>query len=273
MNILRVTAVLSFTCAVALVGCGGGSGSKSDGGGGSSGGGTRTGGMCPPSTSTCTTAESNTYVSCIETACRTEFTTCFGAGYLSGTFSGACGTYLQCTSKCACGDTTCESACTMDAACTACEQSISTCFFGAACTIPACYLGGTGMGGTSGTGTGGTTGGGMGGTTGGGTTGCAGFLACCNRASATLMPSCTQLYTQILPMGDAICTAELAALGPTLCPAPGTTGGTCADLLACCNKASAPLKPSCMQIYTAVKPSGDATCGAELAGLKSSLCP
>jgi hypothetical protein len=50
-------------------------------------------------------------------------------------------------------------------------------------------------------------------------------------------------------------------------------GGTCADLLACCNAASEQLKPGCMMAYNAAVGQGDATCGALLTTLKSTLCP
>lgn len=55
----------------------------------------------------------------------------------------------------------------------------------------------------------------------------------------------------------------------------GSTGttGTCADLLACCNAASATLKPTCMTEYNTVVSMGDATCGALLSGIKSTVCP
>ena len=54
----------------------------------------------------------------------------------------------------------------------------------------------------------------------------------------------------------------------------GTSGGgTCADLLACCNRASDTLKQQCMMIYEAALPNGDMTCGAALGALKASYCP
>ncbi len=54
----------------------------------------------------------------------------------------------------------------------------------------------------------------------------------------------------------------------------GTSGGgTCADLLACCNQAAANLKSACMMTYSAAMPSGDTACGLVLSGAKSAFCP
>lgn len=54
----------------------------------------------------------------------------------------------------------------------------------------------------------------------------------------------------------------------------GSSGGTCADLLACCNKASANLKSSCMQAYSAaMMGGGDSVCGAVLSAGKATFCP
>jgi hypothetical protein len=49
------------------------------------------------------------------------------------------------------------------------------------------------------------------------------------------------------------------------------SGGTCADLLACCNGSA--LKAICMPSYTAYMTNGDVACGNFLAVNKSSLCP
>jgi hypothetical protein len=52
-----------------------------------------------------------------------------------------------------------------------------------------------------------------------------------------------------------------------------TSGGTCADLLACCNKAGSMYQSACMQAYSAAMPSGDSACGIVLSGAKSTFCP
>ncbi len=51
-------------------------------------------------------------------------------------------------------------------------------------------------------------------------------------------------------------------------------GGTCADLLACCNAATTDqIKSACMTAYNAVMGQGDAACGPVLMSLKASVCP
>lgn len=50
-------------------------------------------------------------------------------------------------------------------------------------------------------------------------------------------------------------------------------GATCADLLACCNKASGTSKQICMTTYTSAMASGDQACALGLAGIKSLTCP
>jgi hypothetical protein len=55
----------------------------------------------------------------------------------------------------------------------------------------------------------------------------------------------------------------------------GTTGGgTCGDLLACCNAAATDtLKTQCRSIYDAALPQGDMACGIAYGALKSTYCP
>jgi hypothetical protein len=55
---------------------------------------------------------------------------------------------------------------------------------------------------------------------------------------------------------------------------PGGSGGTCADLLACCNAApNDGLKNACQTLYNSDKSLGDAFCGNYLALIKASTCP
>jgi hypothetical protein len=180
--------------------------------------------MCPPgSTGSCTQAELDTYDNCVIGQCGSTLTTCYGSGYQSGSFSGPCGTFGSCISKCGCTDTACKTACGQPSSdCQSCLTPFTACILSSSCTLPACLLSGGGAGGTSG---------GAGGRTGG----AGGFTG---------------------------------SLGGST----GTTG-TCADLLACCNAASATLKPTCMTEYNAVVSMGDATCGALLGGIKSAICP
>ena len=55
----------------------------------------------------------------------------------------------------------------------------------------------------------------------------------------------------------------------------GTSGGgTCADLLACCNKAaSEPIKSACLTAYNQASPTGDAACSIIYSSLKATVCP
>jgi hypothetical protein len=46
------------------------------------------------------------------------------------------------------------------------------------------------------------------------------------------------------------------------------SGGTCADLLACCT----PDNPTCMQIYNMASPNGDVACGRVLTAFRPTLC-
>jgi hypothetical protein len=175
------------------------------------------------STGTCTQAELDTYDNCIASQCGSTLATCYGSGYQSGSFSGPCGTYGSCVSKCSCTDTACKTACGQpSSACQSCLTPYTACIFSASCTIPACLLSGGGTGGTSG-GAGGRTGG-AGGFTGslGGSTGtagtCADLLACCNAANATLKPSCMTEYNTVVSMGDATCGQLLSVIKSTFCP-------------------------------------------------------
>jgi hypothetical protein len=54
----------------------------------------------------------------------------------------------------------------------------------------------------------------------------------------------------------------------------GSGGGTCAALLACCNKTlDAQFKQACLSSYDQAKPSGDAICGSLLSTFKQAYCP
>lgn len=244
---LIVPALLS---SLALVACGssstkggggtsGGSGGKSGLGGTSGSAGGTTGGVprsvaCAGSSAatgtTCTQAELDAYSSCFTTACDATFQMCYGPGFKSGQFSGPCGTYEACTSKCACTDSACVSACgTQPADCTSClVGGLLTC--SASCTRPACFS--SGLGGASGSGLGGRFGGfggtfgGFGGTVGGlglgGTAGSgtclADALACCNRASATDKSACMTGYQALVSLGEQLCAGGLAQFESSFCP-------------------------------------------------------
>ena len=55
----------------------------------------------------------DTYYACVAGKCDAEAKTCFGAGYASGTFSGACQALITCTMACPCDSTgtTCLTLC------------------------------------------------------------------------------------------------------------------------------------------------------------------
>jgi len=208
-------------CTVLLAACGssssggqGGTGAGATGAGGGSGSGTggTTGGapkMCTSSSNTCTSAEINTYSNCVLAACDTDYKTCLGPNYKTGSYSGVCATYVGCINACACNDTACSTACGLpDTSCETCLSQIATC--SSTCTLPACYLT-TGAGGTSG-GLGGSTGTVVGGT-------CADLLACCNASSASLKATCMQAYTSEMQLGgDLACGVALSTLKSTFCP-------------------------------------------------------
>jgi hypothetical protein len=64
----------------------------------------------------------------------------------------------------------------------------------------------------------------------------------------------------------------IVAMTSSSCTAHTAGAGTCADLLACCNKPNA-LKVLCMGYYTGLMTFGDASCGNLLAVSQTSLCP
>lgn len=210
-------AVLGFGLFVAAaIGCGSSGGAGNDGGG--SGGGN--GNMCVPNSGTCTQSELNTYNNCVQNACNTQFVTCYGTGYKSGSFSGPCGSYMQCQSACACTDTACRNACTIPATCTSCLTTIGTCTVSAACTVPAC-LGGGFDGGIPGLD------GGIPGLDGGfpfdgnfpfdaGNYTCADLTTCCNAIADAQQKQACQLIVSL--NNTQACSAAVGTYKGTLCP-------------------------------------------------------
>lgn len=73
-------------------------------------------------------------------------------------------------------------------------------------------------------------------------------------AAATICPNGTFEPTTPIPGG-----AGSSGGGPVATPE-----GTCADLLACCNKASEALKDSCLMVYMTALKSGDEACAGYL---------
>jgi hypothetical protein len=126
-------------------GTGGGGGTGGTGGAGGTGGGGGTGGASlgcgvgGGGSSSCSKAELDTYNNCTYAACETQFKACYGAGVMMGNFSGPCGTFITCTSKCACTNLTCLLACGAPSnECIACGQAVATCQESSSCTKPAC---------------------------------------------------------------------------------------------------------------------------------------
>lgn len=148
-------------------------------------------------TTSCTQAELDAYGQCPMNNCDAELQECFGPGYKTGSFSGACSTYITCTQKCGCGDTACAQACgTPDAACTSCLQKYSTCTQ-AKCPPPACLTGGS----SGSSGAGGKT--------------CAQLQTCCNGLTDSAKKTqCLQYYDAVKGSGDTACNAIYA----TACP-------------------------------------------------------
>jgi hypothetical protein len=173
----------------------------------------------------CTAEQNNAYANCLIGKCDTQFQACYGPGYKSGTFSGPCATYLNCVTKCGCGDTACRAACTVGSECTTCLGSVANCALSSGCALPVCNgTGGTagaGTGGTAGTGTGGTAGTGTGGAggTGGGTGNCAALNACCaSIANAQLKMAC-QMQAGLIQGNDQTCAALLSSYrAAAVCP-------------------------------------------------------
>ena len=250
MNTLRTAVALTLIGVCWAAGCSSSS-SSGKGADGGTGGASGTFGnpmMCTGAgsgaTNTCTATETTTYGNCVQAACNTTYTTCLGAGYKTGTYGGACGTWFKCASACPCTDTTCLLACGPPSAdCTTCLQQFSTC--SATCTEPACYSTASGSGGASGAHTGGASGTSTGGAPGTSTGGVSG-----------------------------------SATGGT----SGTATGTCADLTNCCNKAAdATTKLDCTSTTAAVQSlvnagmltqaQADASCAQLLTSAMAVYCP
>jgi hypothetical protein len=116
--------------------------------------------------------------------CDGVFKECYGDGYASGSYGGACGTYMGCIAKCGCDDLSCFQACGQaDANCSSCIQNkIAPCT--QQCTAPACYGGSQNQDGT-----------------------CEDLLACCNSmADASDKETCLQQYNAV-KSSDATCGA------------------------------------------------------------------
>jgi hypothetical protein len=155
------------------------------------------------STNTCTQAEVDTYNNCNFSMCDAEYQAALGSGYKTGSYSGACGTYLTCVNACACGDTACQQKCGLpDSACQTALGNASTCSQ-TKCPQPACFKSGTDAG-TSGTS----------GSSGSVAHTCADFASCCAAKSGSDQTTCQQVYDAIKGSGDASCNAAFSSYCP-----------------------------------------------------------
>jgi hypothetical protein len=216
--------VLAASVGFVIANCGGSSDSSSSSGVFS----------CPMNDqqSKCTAEQNKMYSDCLISKCDAQFQACYGSGYKSGSFSGACGPYLTCISKCGCTDMACKSACTITPDCQTCITGmLAGCALSSGCTLPVCT--GTGTGGTAGAGTGGTAGAGTGGAggagtggaggSGGGGTGCAALSTCCAAfADAGAKMACQQALAEFQMLGaqgDQACTQAVSLYRQMhLCP-------------------------------------------------------
>jgi hypothetical protein len=154
-------------------------------------------------------AAKDTYYSCVTSKCDADAKTCFGPSYASGTFSGACQSFITCTMSCPCDSTgatclqTCYAAITAD--CVACLTTASTCGVTNSCGAqpPTCPSDASTAKNDSGTTTG---------------TGCAAAQACCTALGTSLGASVAQTcQAAIVGLTDAQCTQAMAAY-QTYCP-------------------------------------------------------
>ena len=87
---------------------------------------------------TCTGVDA--FESCVESHCDSQAQACYGSGYKSGSYGGPCGGFLGCVTKCACGDTSCQSGCLsqLTSDCSTCSQTFSSCQQSSGCAQPVC---------------------------------------------------------------------------------------------------------------------------------------
>jgi hypothetical protein len=173
----------------------GGSG-NGNGGSGNNNGGNGNGNSCDPMTGQQQDDTCPDYTSCVETACDSNYKTCFGQNYKEGDFSGSpCEAYVECAQGCDC-DTSCLLNCYNNASteCSNCFGSFTTCAGSCSDELNACAGGGLGGSGSGGTGN-----------TGSGT--CDDLQDCCDSLGSDQKPSCEALYNATKAGGDQACGA------------------------------------------------------------------
>lgn len=209
MDVRAVVTVMAVGLGVALTAAcsdesssssssGGTSGSSSSSSSSSSGGSStfkNCGSDSSQNTTKCTQAELDAYGQCPIDKCDAELQKCFGNGYKTGTFGGACATYISCTQKCECNDTTCTQKCGLpDEGCQTCLQEYGSCTQ-SKCPAPACLTQGTSS------------------SSGGAGKTCADLETCCNGLTdATKKSTCLQTLNAIKASGDAACNAAYSSV-------------------------------------------------------------
>src|SRR5262249_17659749 len=68
-------------------------------------------------------------LTCQTTSCDSQTAACLGAGYKSGTFTGPCADFINCTCMCGASDLTCLQACQpkYSSACMSCSTALDAC--------------------------------------------------------------------------------------------------------------------------------------------------
>ena len=189
----------------------GGAACKSGGSGGAGGGSGGAGGgggsaqqapiVLPPSNGqscqtggegSCTDqAQIDAYATCIVQACDAQYKQCFGDGYASGSFGGACADLMSCSAACQSCDQACLQACSdkdLTGACKDCIVGpIANCAIGAitggTCKLPCVE------------------------STSGGA--CDDLQACCDSLSGAAQTECQTTHDQVSLGGDTACGAAL----------------------------------------------------------------
>lgn len=76
------------------------------------------------------------YVACLEAACPSELSKCFGPGNAAGDFTGGlCAEYATCATT---ATDPCDNTCSAEAACQACLGELVGCVQNSACQVPVC---------------------------------------------------------------------------------------------------------------------------------------
>ena len=130
---------------LALAGCSGGKGAAgdaavvdagADGRAGREGGGVvmTDGGLganlswyCPAAGASCAQSDVTTYNRCLLDRCESSLRLC------------PCESWINCTTRCDCGDLACRAVCIPTFDCLVCGQSVAQCVKGSGCQRPACY--------------------------------------------------------------------------------------------------------------------------------------